>query len=146
MFDSKALLACGAAVALASACTSSDAGAASPPRPVKPPVIKTHAENVMVDHRITLKGKNFPSNFVIHLRECGRTFWLEPNEPCNTVNEATVTTDAKGRFSVSFYVELCPEGEPGEIVTQRTCYIGEPQFGEDTGMLGPVVKIKGTYP
>lgn len=146
MFDSKALLACGAAVGLAGACTSSAAVAARAPRPVKPPVIKAHPESVMVDHQTRLKGKNFPSNFVIHLRECGRTFWLEPEEPCSTGNEATVTTDAKGRFSVPFHVELCPEGEPGEIVTERTCYIGEPQFGEDTGMLGPVVRIKVTYP
>jgi hypothetical protein len=55
-------------------------------------------------------------------------------------------TDARGRFVTFFFVELCPEGASGEIVTERTCYIGEPQPREDSTALVGAVRITVTYP
>lgn len=112
----------------------------------KPPSIKARPDNLMVGTSTTLKGRGFPANSTVQLRECGRTFWLDPQDPCNTANGLSVQTDAKGRFKVRIRAELCPEGEAGAIVTERACYVGEPEVGEDTEALVGAVKITVTYP
>jgi hypothetical protein len=110
------------------------------------PTIKARPHKVMVSATTTLKGKGFPANSTIQLRECGKTFWLAPAEPCLTENATTVSTDAKGRFQTSFTVGLCPEGEPTKKPTQRVCYVGELITGEDTGSLLGAARLIVTYP
>jgi hypothetical protein len=99
----------------------------------------------MVNATTTLKGAGFPANSVIELAECGRTFWLAPSYPC-LEHEQAVTTDRHGRFRATFTAGLCPEGEPGKMPTERTCYIGELVSGEDTGSLVGAAKITVSYP
>jgi hypothetical protein len=112
----------------------------------KAPRITARPDNLMVRGHTTLKGSRFPPNAAIELRECGRTFWIVPEEPCNSANTIFVRTDAHGRFVTSFLVELCPEGMPGKVVTERTCYIGEPQPAEDSVTLLGATRITVTYP
>jgi hypothetical protein len=110
------------------------------------PRIRARPRSVMVTTDTTLVGHGFPADSAISLRECGRTFWLAPEEPCDSDNEVAVMTDARGRFATPFKADVCPEGEPGRVITERTCYIGVPQAGEDTGGLLYPVRIKVTYP
>jgi hypothetical protein len=109
------------------------------------PKIKARPHSVMVTLPTTLKGKGFPANTLLQLRECGRTFWLAPADPC-LENGISVMTDAKGKFQASFEVGLCPEGEPTKKPTQRVCYIGELMTGEDTGSLVGAARIVVTFP
>jgi hypothetical protein len=110
------------------------------------PQIKARPDNVMVREHTVLKGARFAPNTTIELRECGRSFWLAPEEPCNTANAVSVHTDSHGRFVTSFMAEVCPEGVPGEVITERTCYIGEPKASEDSTTLLGAVKLIVTYP
>jgi hypothetical protein len=110
------------------------------------PTITVRPSRVMVSSPTTVSGAGFPANSLLKLRECGRTFWLVPEEPCNTSNAITVKTDRYGHFKATFHVELCPEGKVGKGPTERTCYIGRVQFGEDTGELQPAARISVTYP
>jgi Neocarzinostatin family len=113
----------------------------------KQPSLRVHPRSAMVNTDVMVKGSGFAANADVTLAECGATFWIAPAEPCNTENEMTVQTNAKGRFSTSFEVQLCPEpGAPASDPTKRVCYIGVPAFGEDTGMLEPAAKVKVTYP
>ena len=122
--------------------------AASPAYAMKEgsPKIKATPHKLMVNTATTLQGKHFPANTTIQLRECGKTFWLAPSNPCLEDNATEVTTDAKGRFETSFDVGLCPEGEQLHMRTERLCYVGEVVFGEDTGELVGAAKLKVTYP
>ncbi len=117
------------------------AGTAKP----KPPKIVARPRTLMVNTTATLKGSGFPASTVIELGECGRTFWLAPQNPC-IAEEQAVATDRHGRFRATFEVGLCPEGEPGKMPTERTCYVGELVSGEDTGSLVGAAKITVTYP
>ena len=102
----------------------------------------------MVNGTTMLTGSGFPASNPVHLQECGSSFWIVPEEPCDTANEVTVMSDSSGRFSTPFTVQLCPRTVPPKPpVTRERCYIGEPQStGEDTvGLLG-AVKITVTYP
>jgi hypothetical protein len=110
------------------------------------PTITARPSHVMVSSATALTGTGFPSKSLLRLRECGRRFWLVPEEPCNTSNAITVETNRYGRFKATFHVELCPEGSVGKVPTERTCYIGRLQFGEDTGELQPAARIIVTYP
>ncbi len=74
----------------------------------------------------------------ITLRECGRTFWIVPEEPCNRQRGHRTDERDAASFTTSMKAEVCPEGMPGKEITERTCYIGVPKFGEDTGELSPV--------
>ncbi len=114
--------------------------------PARPPQIKARPTNLMIDTETTLRGKGFPANSTIQIRECGRTSWLVPEDPCNTANTIAVHTDGKGRFAASFKAELCPEGMPGKNITERTCYVGEPLAAEDTERLVGAAKLTVTYP
>jgi hypothetical protein len=110
------------------------------------PTITAKPSHVMVSSATALTGAGFVANSRLHLRECGRRFWLVPEEPCNTSNAITVETNRYGRFKATFHVELCPEGRVGKVPTERICYIGRVQFGEDTGELQPAARIIVTYP
>ncbi|MGD1057099.1 MAG: hypothetical protein ABR992_06755 [Solirubrobacteraceae bacterium] len=111
----------------------------------KSPKSIARPRSVMVDATTTLRGSGFPAKTVIKLAECGRTFWLVPSFPC-LEREQAVTTNRHGRFRTTFTVGLCPEGEPGKMPTERTCYIGEPVAAEDTESLVGAVKITVSYP
>ena len=135
----KMLIASGLATAVSLVPATALASAAPAPK------VAARPHKVMVGQETTLKGKGFPANTEVTLRECGRTFWLVPADPC-TEEAKTVTTDAKGRFLTSFTVGLCPEGEPTSKPTQRVCYIGELVSGEDTGSLLGAGRLIVTYP
>ncbi len=110
------------------------------------PQIKAHPRRAMVGSTVTIRGKGFPANQTIPLSECGRTFWIVPEQPCNTANETTVKTNKKGAFETTFHVEVCPDSETGRGPTEKICYIGEPVPGEDTvSLLGPA-QIGVSYP
>jgi len=108
--------------------------------------VKAHPADVMVNTDTTITGSGFPAHTMVSLKECGVTFWLAPNDPCNTENAKTVETNAKGRFTTPFEVQICPEGSPARQPNTRVCYIGVLRFGEDTGMLEPAAKVKVGYP
>jgi len=111
------------------------------------PRVRARPHRVMVGSATTLRGRGFPPDAQIELRECGRTFWLEPEEPCDTANALSVTTDGKGAFTATLHVELCPEGEPGRRgPTERVCWIGERRIEEDTGALLGAGRLAVTYP
>jgi hypothetical protein len=110
------------------------------------PAITAKPSHVMVSGATTLTGTGFPAGSRVQLSECGRTFWLAPEQPCNTDNTITVETNRYGRFKATFHVELCPDASVGKVVTERTCYIGRVQFGEDTGELQLAARIIVTYP
>jgi hypothetical protein len=142
MLGSKQLLASAALVALVLTAGLSGSAQAS----ATSPKINARPHSVMVNATTSLKGKGFPANTTIQLRECGRTFWLAPAYPCLEDNGVSVTTDAKGRFQTSFQVGLCPEGEATKKPTQRVCYVGELVTGEDTGSLVGPARLVVTYP
>jgi hypothetical protein len=107
--------------------------------------LKAYPTNVMVNTDTTLSGGGFPAHTTLKLRECGARFWLAPKDSCDTENARTVETNSRGRFKLSFKVQLCPEGEVSGP-TQRTCYIGVLKFGEDTGSLEPAARVLVSYP
>lgn len=106
--------------------------------------IKVKPQDVMVTRSVQVKGSGFAPKASLTLRECGRTFWIVPEDPCG--NGTTVQTNAHGSFVTSIKAEVCPEGMPGKEITERTCYIGVLEFGEDTGELSPSAKLIVTYP
>jgi len=108
--------------------------------------LTAHPKNLMVNTDMTVVGSGFPAHAKVSLRECGMTFWLAPNDPCNTENGETVEANGKGRFRTSFKVQVCPESEFGRAPTQRICYIGVPRAAEDAVHLEPAVKFKVSYP
>ena len=110
------------------------------------PQIKAHPRRVMVGSTVTLRGKGFPANQTIPLSECGRTFWIVPEQACNTENETTVKTNRKGAFKTSFRVEVCPDSETGRGPTEKIRYIGEPVPAEDTVSLLGAAQIGVGYP
>jgi len=134
-----------AACALALAAPTQLAQARHQPRP-RPGKLRVKPGEVMVNTMVKVKGAGFPHKTSITLRECGRTFWIDPEEPCNTGNEVTVMTNGHGSFMTSMRAEVCPEGEAGMAITERRCYIGVEKFGEDTGELMPSAKLIVTYP
>jgi hypothetical protein len=130
-------------------CAFAAAGFASPAlgsSRAQAPKITAHPKSVMIRSSTTLTGRGFPANASIELRECGTAFWLAPAEPCSTGNAITVQADAKGRFTTSFDVELCPDGHAGKHPTERICFIGEPQSEEDTTTLVGAAKVRVSYP
>jgi hypothetical protein len=141
--STKRLAWCGAVVAIGAAAPATVASAA---RTAPKPTITATPSSVMVNGHARLVGKHFAPHAVLALRECGRTFWLVPEDPCNTANAVSVRTNARGAFALQFKVELCPEGAQGEHVTERVCYVGALESGEDTQMLLGAARITVTYP
>jgi hypothetical protein len=108
--------------------------------------LMAHPRSVMINTDTTILGRGFPANSTVTLTECGATFWIVPNEVCNTENVTTVETNKKGGFKTPFEMKLCPEGKHARQPTTVICYVGVQSFVEDTGMLKPAVKVKVTYP
>jgi hypothetical protein len=135
------LLALGAAVAFA-------AGAAAQTPVAAGPHIVARPDNVMVNATTTLTGRGFPPKTKVALAECGAASWIAPQDPCDTANTVTVTTNLAGGFSTPFKVQLCPRtAPPVPPVTKETCYIGEPHpTGIDTIALLGASKVTVTYP
>jgi hypothetical protein len=133
-------------IALAGIGAGAPAALASTQLTTSKPSITATPSSVMVNGKTKLVGRHFAPNTVLALRECGRTFWLAPAYPCNTANAVSVKTNARGAFALAFKVELCPEGAKGEHPTERICYIGALETGEDTGTLVGAARISVTYP
>lgn len=111
-----------------------------------PPSITANPNNLMVNTDTVLTGKNFPHAAKVHLTECGKTNWIAPQNPCNTNNTVTVTTNSLGGFRTKFKAELCPDGTRVGPTALR-CYIGVVKpTGVDTIAMVPSVKIVVTYP
>lgn len=110
------------------------------------PQITVSPREAMVGSSVKVRGRGFPAGAKLEILECGRTFWLDPNVPCDTANALTVTAGSRGSFTSSYRAEVCPEGEPIEYPTRRRCYVGALRMGEDTGTLAPYATLAVTYP
>jgi len=142
MFDLRRILVRGALFASAfTLCSAAVATASSTEAK-----ITAHPRNVMINTETTIKGRGLPANTTIVLRECGKTFWLDPTDPCSEEATKSVLTDAKGRFRTTIKVGLCPEGEATKRPTQRVCYVGRFVGGEDTGSLEGAARLLVSYP
>jgi len=123
-------------------------GLASPASAVSPvpPSITANPDNLMVNTSTVLTGRHFAPLAKVQLTECGKTNWIVPQNPCNTNNSVTVTTNSLGGFRTRFKAELCPGGVRVGPTALR-CYIGVAKpSGIDTVTLTPSVKIVVTYP
>ena len=110
------------------------------------PHIVAHPNNVMVNTATKLIGKNFKPSTAYTVKECGKTFWIVPQDPCDSTNSIVVTTNAHGQFKSSFTVQTCPSGnsQPG---FSQICYIGVPTpNGIDTITLLGAARITVTGP
>ncbi len=137
MLDPKKSAAALAVAALALAPAASAAGS---------PHIRVMPKRVMVNTSTTLRGAGFPANTTISIAECGKTFWLAPSYPCLEENAESVRTNAKGKFETTFKAGVCPEGERTKHPTEVLCWVGEPQWVEDTGSLVGAAKLYVSYP
>jgi hypothetical protein len=113
-----------------------------------PPHIVARPNNVMVRQPIRLVGSGFPPNRTITIKECSRTNWVVNQNPCDSDNAITVTTNANGGWRGTMTAELCPATpvaaapQPAEI-----CYVGQPvPAGLDTIKLVGAARITVTYP
>ena len=111
-----------------------------------PPRIFAKPNNLMVNTKTTLTGTGFPARTKLTIEECSVTQWVVTANPCVSTNKISVVTDARGRFSRQFRVELCG-GKRGPEPTSQICYIGDPHpHGVDTITLLGVAKVMVTYP
>ncbi len=110
-----------------------------------PPRITVHPNNVMVNTDTKVRGSHFTPGQTLQLVECAQIQWVAPQNPCDTNNTKTVTTNGHGAFKTKMKVEACPSGAqpPG---LSETCYIGVEKFGEDTVTLQPYAPIVVTFP
>ena len=114
--------------------------------PATPPHIAAKPNNLMVNTRSTLTGSGFPARTKLTIKECPATGWIVPQHPCVTNNTISVVTDAHGRFTHKFRVELCG-GKRGAFPTSQICYIGDPHpEGIDTIRLLGAAAVTVTYP
>jgi len=114
-----------------------------------PPRIVAKPDNVMVNTKITLTGSGFAARAKLSIVECSSRGWVVvARHPCVADNKITVVTDAHGRFTHKFKVELCPRSTTGSgPATKETCYIGNPHpEGVDTISLLGAARITVTYP
>ena len=134
-------------ITLAGGITAAAAGATTPT--TTPPHIVATPNNVMVNTTVTLAGFGFPAHATLLIEECGATSWVVvAQQPCDTNNTITIATDALGRFTAPFKVELCPRVTTGTgPITREKCYIGNPQpRGVDTIRLVGAARVTVTYP
>lgn len=114
-----------------------------------PPTITARPDTVMVNTPTKLTGRNFPARTTETLVECSQTTWVVPADPCDTSNSVTVRTNARGRFTKRFTVDVCPapSSATGAADLSQLCYIGVVHpSGIDTVSLQPVTGIVVTYP
>jgi hypothetical protein len=111
------------------------------------PVITANPNNLMVNTNTTLTGRHFARAKALRLVECSRTAWVVvAQNPCDTNNIVTVTTNRAGGFTTRFKAELCPDATRVGPTAVR-CYIGVPRpSGVDTVTLEAAVAITVTYP
>ena len=134
-----------AVAALAAGAWSAEASATSS----TPPRIVAKPNNVMVNTKITLTGTGFADRAKLSIMECSNSGWVVvAQHPCVSDNKISVVTDAHGRFTRMFKVELCPRTSTGSgPVTKETCYIGNPHpEGVDTISLIGAARVTVTYP
>jgi Neocarzinostatin family len=136
----------GAAAAMLATPTVAMATPASAVSP-RPPKIKAHPDNSMVNTFTTLTGSGFSPNATLRLTECSTTNWaVGAQSPCNANNTVTLTTGATGEFTTKFQADVCPNGKRVGPTAVR-CYIGVPKpSGIDTMTLEAAAKITVTYP
>ncbi|HEY2668444.1 MAG TPA: neocarzinostatin apoprotein domain-containing protein [Actinomycetota bacterium] len=85
---------------------------------------------------ITLTGTGFAPNSTYTVKECSKTSWIAPQDPCVNSNNIQVATDTSGSFTASFVVEACSPALTG------TCYIGVPEpQGVDVIVLAGAARI-----
>jgi hypothetical protein len=134
-----------ASVVLGLAASGGVAAASAAAKP-KPHIVAT-PNNVMVNSTVKLVGTHFPANATIVLRECGKSTWIAPQNPCDK-KKITVSTNKHGRFTDSISMGLCPRSPwPGHPVNELRCYIGEVQpTGVDVIDLVGHVRVIVTYP
>ena len=112
------------------------------------PHIVARPDNVMVNTKTTLIGRNFTPDTTIRLLECSQKTWIVPEDPCANGNAVTVATNAKGAFRTQMTAEVCP-GVPSTPPPgfAEHCYIGQPvPQGIDTITLVGAVRITVTGP
>jgi hypothetical protein len=110
------------------------------------PHIVAHPDNVMVLRTTKLNGSSFPAKSKITIEECASTFWIAPQDPCDTTNSIQVKTNAGGHFQSVLTVHACAANNTTPGFSQ-TCYIGEPKgTGVDTEALVGAVAITVTGP
>jgi len=111
------------------------------------PHIVAHPDSVMVNKTTKLTGTHFKANQTITIKECSQQTWIAPQNPCDTKNPITVTTNAKGQFKGTLTVHTCPGVTPVTPGFVETCYIGAPVgTGIDTLNLLGAVAITVTGP
>jgi hypothetical protein len=121
------------------------AGAAAAVTPL-PPTISVNPNNVMVNTNTTVTGHNFKPRSTVVLTECSKTNWIAPQNPCDTNNGVTVTTNSLGGFRTLMKVETCL-GVAVPAGVSEVCYIGVVHpAGVDTIVLQPHAKIVVTFP
>jgi Neocarzinostatin family len=117
-------------------------GASQPPAH-----IVARPSNLMVNTTTKLTGTGFAPNTSLTVKECSRTSWLLPKQPCATSNKLTVTTNASGGFRASMTAVVCPKVKaPGTRGFMETCYIGVPRTSKDSVVLVGAAKIIVTGP
>jgi hypothetical protein len=111
------------------------------------PHIVAHPNNVMVNTATKLIGRNFTPSTTYNVKECGKTNWIAPQNPCDITNSIVVTTTGRGQFKSSFTVQTCPSGTNSQPGFSQTCYIGVPTpNGIDTITLLGAARITVTGP
>jgi hypothetical protein len=111
-----------------------------------PPRIVAKPNNLMINTKTLLTGSGFPARTRLTIEECSMTNWVVTANPCDTTNKISVLTDAHGRFTRQFKVELCG-GKRGPEPTSQICYVGDPHpEGIDTIALLGAARVIVSYP
>lgn len=111
----------------------------------KQPKIVLEPTSAMVNTNVVVKGKRFPPNTMLTIKECGRTMWVVTQDECAD-NGVTVTTNARGAFKTTIKAALCPQDTPPTI-TEETCYVGRLMpDGIDTVVLDPSAPLEVSWP
>ena len=132
-----------AGLATASVLSAGGAVSASP----TPPHIVANPNNLMVNTNTKLAGTGFTPNTTLVLRECSRTSWLLPKQPCATTNKVTVTTSASGGFKATMKAVVCPKIKTTDARGfMETCFVGVPRVSKGSVTLIGAAKIIVTGP
>jgi hypothetical protein len=111
-----------------------------------PPRIVAKPNNLMINTKTLLTGSGFPARTRLTIEECSMTNWVVTANPCDPTNKISVLTDAHGRFTRQFKVELCG-GKRGPEPTSQICYVGDPHpEGIDTIALLGAARVIVSYP
>jgi hypothetical protein len=124
------------------------ATAAAAPAALGHPHIVANPNNLMVNTTTNLTGTGFLPNKTLKIRECSRTNWIVPQQPCATSNVVTVTTNSSGGFKTKMTAEVCPKVTNVAVRGfSETCYVGVPHpVGVDRVVLAGAAKLTVTGP